>query len=79
MHLFIFSLVQSMKLLITTGSFLLLITAAGADSIVQSNHFVGQKFHSPEMNIKQLLIRCTVIPNKNVKNKIFVIHVDGGC
>ena len=75
MHLFIFSLVQSMKLLITTGSFLLLITAAGAFS----NNFVGQKFHSPEMNIKQLLIWCTVIPNRNVKNKIFVIHVDGGC
>ena len=70
MHLFIFSLVQSMKLLITAGSFLLLITAAGADSIVQSNHFVGQKFHSPEMNINQLLIWCTVITNKNVKNKI---------
>ena len=56
MHLFIFSLVQRMKLLISAGSFLLLITAAGADSIVQSIHFVGHKFPSPEMNINQLLI-----------------------
>ena len=59
--------IQSMKILITAGSFLLPITSAGEDSVVQGNHFTGQKLHSPEIINNQLLIQCIIVTH--VKNQ----------